>query len=1197
MKLLGLDIGTNSVGSAWIDTDKRTIKLGVSVFPAGVEESGDKRGEPKNQARRTKRQQRRSIARRAQLKRRLRQYLTQKHWIPAAQERLRKWEGLNPWLLRRTAVHEELTSDDTFKAEEKLGRILLHLAQRRGAWWFDEDSEDEQDKSVEPHQEHKPGTVEYTKTAMAQEGAKTFGELIAIEYERRTSPTENHKVRHDRVRNRADVFGEKVSEYVADRHMILAEFETLWDTQRKFGGKLAKQLTDTCKRELYNPQKSDTWRCQGALFSQRKSYWNLGTLGRCDLEPTDMKCPKADMYAQEFLVLASVNNIRITKRAEPSRKLTPEERSDVICAVRKQKTASEKTVRKALGIDKGAAKAHCTLNMDDDKFTVNGDWFYSQIACAVFGEDTWNAFSDRKKEAINRALLKFDPAEGCDVEKFRSGCQSWWGLDDRQQDSLLAAWQKRPNIENRVNLSRRAIGNLLPYLRQGWSVTEARDMFAEDASHAADDLTRRRYSTRDVVVNKRIRHFQDKHPQLLPPVSEGISNPVVRKSIHEVRRHLIEHLQKHGKPDRVGIELSRKARQSERVIARRLQKNKAIDELRKEIIAAHNLDAPGVTSTQRESAVRRVRLCRQQREMCAYSGTTITDPAAAQGDGLEIDHIVPRSRGGNNSMSNLVLCYASANQGKGNRTPIDWLSMEAFAQLELRFKHLHRHKGMKGKRFITKDNVDMQDNAKWENLHRTTPKEGFTEEQLRSSAYAATQTSDWISKVLYGREAAGKRHIFASGGQYTGILRRDWGLFFDENGRRSEKGAKNRGDHRHHAVDAAIIAVTARCLAKIKESFVDFERQQEDKRVKPVWKPVDEPWDGFSEQLAREYEDLKVAHRAYNRQITGRLHKDTLYGPAAICERYTEDDPKRGVRKGDLRRDENGDPIFKKKLYIKSIAASGIKPNHLRMPVGWDELKVEHANAVGRTAKKAIRKKMLSLEDVPPGKSGIVRDIELRDKIRDWLKDHGFADMAKAKAHLKEHGLVVNGTPIRRVRLLWKLNEVKERPRKGFDYENSSPEARRKSLRVYQTQNNHHIEIRNKVTKKGATKWSGDVIPNFDAAVRVRRDKVPIVDRNDSKKGAFVMSLSKGEMVEMKLPDDESPDYFVVFKIDSSGRIHFARHTDANPATSTKPDVELRKPIPLAPEGLRERMVFDDNGTPKKVKISPLGHVTVLLRD
>jgi len=1184
MKLLGLDIGSNSVGSAWIDTEAKTIKMGVSVFPAGVEEQTDKRGAPKNQARRSQRQQRRSTERRAKLKRRLRQHLIKKSWIPTEKERLQKWENLNPWILRKDALHRKLN-------ELEFGRILLHLAQRRGAWWFDEEPEEtESGKKKKKDPAEIPGTVEYTKKMMKDKGAETFGELIAIEYENRKTITANNKIRNTRIRNRADALGEKESEFVADRHMILMEFFKIWEEQKSFGGQLAKQLTDDCKKEIYNPKKTETWRCQGVLFSQRKAYWNLGTLGRCDLEPTDMKCPKADMYAQEFLVLTSVNNIRITPPMEASRKLTEEEREKVVSAVRKQKTATESTIRKALGIDKGKNKTLYTLNTEGDKFTVNGDWFYSQIVCNTFDEDTWLSFDDGKKDSVNRAILKFDPKDEADENKLKTGCKEWWKLDDKQTESFLEAWKKRPKKESRVNLSRKAIKNLLPYLREGWSVTEARDMYAEDASNGADDITRRRYSTREIVINKRIRHFQDKHPNLLPPVTEGISNPVVRKSIHEVKKHLMEYIRQFGKPpDKVVIELAREARQSEKVISKRIQKNKAIDALKKEIIETHNLNAPGITSTQRERAIQRVRLCRQQREMCAYSGATITDKIAADGSGLEVDHIVPRSRNGNNGMNNLVLCYATANQGKGNRTPIDWLNKEHFGQLELRFKHLEGSK--KDKSAITKDNVDMMDNAKWNNLHRKTPKEGFTEEQLRSTAYAATQTTDWINKVLYGSEDRGKRFVFASRGDYTGILRRDWGLFFDENGERSEKGRKMRGDHRHHAVDAAIIAMsTPQHLQEIKKSFIDFEKQKENKNVKPQWKTVEQPWEGFSEQIAEEYKKLKVSHRDYNKQIAGYLHKDTIYGPAIIYEK----DPN-----GNVTICQDGKPKLKKGLYIKSIPAIGIKQNHLRMPIGWDKLKEEYKNATTKLQRKAIRQKMLALEDATPAKSGIIRDIELRDKIRDWLKEHNFEDMGKAKTYIKENGLIINGTPVRKVRVLWKLSEVIEIPRKSFNFETDKivKNYKRKALRVYQTQNNHHIEIREKTNKKGIFKWSGEVITNFDATRRVRAEKKPIVDKNENKNGKFVMSLARGEMVRMRHPETKEANYFVVFKIDPSKSIHFTKHTDANPASSKQEGVKLREDISLVPDKLRQYIILNENCVPEKVKISPIGEVKVLERD
>jgi hypothetical protein len=93
------------------------------------------------------------------------------------------------------------------------------------------------------------------------------------------------------------------------------------------------------------------------------------------------------------------------------------------------------------------------------------------------------------------------------------------------------------------------------------------------------------------------------------------------------------------------------------------------------------------------------------------------------------------------------------------------------------------------------------------------------------------------------------------------------------------------------------------------------------------------------------------------------------------------------------------------------------------------------------------------------------------------------------------------------------------------------------------------------------------------------------------------MSLSKGEMVRMRNPETQEVDYFVVFKIDPSNAIHFNPHTDANPASSKKKGVKLRKDISLVPDDLRQNIIFNENGLPEKVRIGPLGNVKVLIRD
>ena len=147
--ILGIDIGSNSVGSCWIKPDNQKVYMGVSVFPAGVEESDQKRGNPKNQTRRETRSQRKTIARRAISKAKLRKFLQEQHWIPTENSELRVWESTekyNPWLLRKKGLTEPLQPFE-------FGKILLHLLNGRGAWWTDILDEEQADEKVTDKEE------------------------------------------------------------------------------------------------------------------------------------------------------------------------------------------------------------------------------------------------------------------------------------------------------------------------------------------------------------------------------------------------------------------------------------------------------------------------------------------------------------------------------------------------------------------------------------------------------------------------------------------------------------------------------------------------------------------------------------------------------------------------------------------------------------------------------------------------------------------------------------------------------------------------------------------------------------------------------------------------------------------------------------------------------------------------------------
>ena len=296
---LGLDIGTNSVGSAWVDENQGLIDLGVGIFPAGVEQRKDKRGKPVNQNRREKRSQRKTLARKAQRKRELRQLLTGAGLLPKEPEALTELFKVNPWQLRRQAI--ESTTPLTLY---EFGRLLVHLSHRRGAIGVSVNPENNDEGDVKK-------AIERLQDAIGQ---NTFGQYMARLMDHRKTSIKGKRAKSvgEPIRNREYRLGADNMLH-ADREMIRAEFVAIWKRQASLPGKLGTFLkkNKALKAQLDEPQGNDTWRHRGAIFGQRRTYWKAGTLGRCDLEPSDRGCPLADMYAQEYRVIESVNNIRI----------------------------------------------------------------------------------------------------------------------------------------------------------------------------------------------------------------------------------------------------------------------------------------------------------------------------------------------------------------------------------------------------------------------------------------------------------------------------------------------------------------------------------------------------------------------------------------------------------------------------------------------------------------------------------------------------------------------------------------------------------------------------------------------------------------------------------------------------------------------------------------------------------------------
>lgn len=1303
--VLGLDIGSNSIGSAWIDLQTGHIETGLSVFPAGVDETDDKRGDPKNVKRRMARRTRITLARRASRKRELRALLIDRGLLPRAEADFRELlEKTDPWQLRRDGLDRVLTPHE-------FGRVLLHLSQRRGAIGLRETMPDapgeDEDGKVK-------AAIGAARAAMLQRRARSFGEFMhmlgcerrtPIQHAERSPRREGSGVNEWRspIRNRSGNY-----EFAADRAMIRDEFSRLWAAQRGFSGPLSAILTDQLRLLLDDPERRawdadpnkspaerawyrDTYREGGVLFGQRRATWDMGTLGRCVLEPTERCASHADRHASYFRVVETVNNLRIVERGHAARSLNADERAKILHYLRgplgtikaKKKpgmvdgdrpktTVTVMDLRQLMGWGKATKTSQYRFNIEaDEDREINTDWFHRSIVHGVFTEPVWGTMSEAQRESVNRAILKFDPDRPEHAERLRAGASIWWGLSPEQVQLLTVAWKSRPPIEKRVKLSRRAIRNLLAVMDREWpdadggrrwiTQIEARKLIASDEDFR--DVTtgaplhpraRPRYAAGAKGLSSRDRHYMAKHPDSLPP-APMLTNPVVRKAIHEVRRHIMAHIQKQGrKPDRIVIELAREAKMSAKESDRTLLRNRLRDRIRKDILGS--LDLGSLKPNQQRAAVDRVILSIQQGGVCPLCANlvvkdSITARMAANGEGCELAHIVPRGIGGSSGLNNLVVAHTKCNRDMGRRTPREWWGDrfdEAFVRVAQIYENVERIEPKQARAaadeklwsayFSKRD-----DEAKLLNFRKSVQDiQGHTDRDLSDTRYATRQVMAYLADALYeGKglpERGGDRLIFTTDGRWTGELRREWGLFRDvheakgkglSNAEEHSRKEKNRGDHRHHALDAVVVALTDRSVqSKFDErmkaadaagiSAEQFDRFCRDHPVNPPGAFASAE-DLRTRAIAAIFGDdanpKPVCHRPVKRKLVGAMHEETLFGPVATGSG----------------------------LYTGRKSAVDLKPNHLRMPEGWDQLSGEMRSGVlSPTQMRVIGRQLAGLEDPSPGKSGIIRDRALRDQIRACLRKNGIDPdefIALEIKKLVELGKLrhKSGVPIRSFVLLRSMSDpVLMARRTGHSDSDARVEDRNPaSVRAHLGGNNHHIELR--VSEKGV--WSGEIVTTFEAAQRKRqffralreagvptfkklrdlplqerRKYAPVissidrtyqlVDRSDdpAKGGRFVMSLCEGETLLMRHKLTKEVGYFIVAKLDKPQSVVLVPHWDARTATQRK-DAFGNKVLGSERDSFAATPSdFKTLGAPGhahavKVRVTPLGEVEIIERD
>ncbi|MGQ0614987.1 MAG: type II CRISPR RNA-guided endonuclease Cas9 [Planctomycetaceae bacterium] len=949
--VLGLDLGANSIGwaliSAEFDDEGRQVEetgivgAGVRVFPEGVENYDSSKEESRAVQRRTARAARRLHARRSLRRARLKAILSAAGLLPGDDAGLRTLLGphskgarpLDPYQLRALALDRKL-------ALHELGVVLYHLNQRRGFKSNRRDAGETKETGVVKEQ------IATLAKSIASAGCRTLGEYLhrlRSSEARVVAAEEAHGRRVVRLRNR-----------YTDRAMIRGEFELIWESQERYHpGVLTDDLRHALADDVMFWQRPYAVTEERAAQLQKRAdgkprFANLlrsPSVALCPLEPSRKRLERGHWLAHRFRILKEVNDLKIESARGGSRPLTSLQKSRLIEALSAHNDRSFEqlvTLLRKLSAERGVHPAdaptlgeHDQLNLARGGRTrLKGNPVEAALAKAL-GRREWAALPGQNRAsvaiAVSDLLARGDEDDGASRDALAAILRPF-PLSDEQIGGLLNA----PWSDGHIAYSREAVEAMLPHLERGLS------------EHLA----------REAAYPQRV---PETTRSTLPLPGGEITNPVVRRAVHETRKVVNAILREYGRPTRIVVEMARDMsagpEERKRMSASMREKEEARER------AKEQLRERGSGGEASREDVLRYLLWEEQGAICPYTGRAIQQSQLLSPE-LQIDHILPRWRSGDDSPGNKVLCFADANREKGDRTPYEWLSgsPDQLDQMLHRVDRMRRMPYSKRMRFGREEIAD----------------DAFTQRQLNDTRYISRHVAAYLSLLYPPELRVGELAVGTTRGGLTAELRRVWrlnrllGEMWDAKGNviESESVSKSRLDHRHHAIDAIVVALSTRRHMKrysdalcVGESARSRGGEHHDSELQ-----FEEPWPDLRASVQRCIDEVNVSHRV-DRKIRGAFHKETYYGPTATAGTY----------------------VTRKSLFLGFSEKDLAK---VRDPTVRGCIE-EHLVAKGWKLGQAIPKDALRAGDPPRMKSGVpIRRVRMTENMKEVKRFHRPGDGA-----------------------------------------------------------------------------------------------------------------------------------------------------------------------------------------------------------
>lgn len=226
--------------------------------------------------------------------------------------------------------------------------------------------------------------------------------------------------------------------------------------------------------------------------------------------------------------------------------------------------------------------------------------------------------------------------------------------------------------------------------------------------------------------------------------------------------------------------------------------------------------------------IKRLRIWEEQKCISPYTLNPIPLSKLFSDERLyDIDHIVPKSRLFDDSISNQVVCETDINEEKGNRTAWEYITQQnskiGICTVDSYIQHINSIFFGRKKRNLLIEKIPTD----------------LVQRQIKETQYISVAVKNELAKIV------GSENVKTSTGEITAFLRSRWGLrklfmeltesrfkqmelwdwnketnspniewvvkYFDKEKRKDIYEIKNwnkRYDHRHHSIDALVVALT-----------------------------------------------------------------------------------------------------------------------------------------------------------------------------------------------------------------------------------------------------------------------------------------------------------------------------------------------------------------------------------------------------